>query len=87
MEPHTGEPAAARPAYGALRAVRLLTLRTALIAITVSLLAQTGLAYGCCLRRELAPGASDPLLFRPLGTYGLAQLATLAPATLHSELV
>jgi O-antigen/teichoic acid export membrane protein len=66
--------------------MRLLTLRTALIAIAVSFLVQAGIAYGCCVRRELAPGPADPLLFRPLGTYGLAQLATLAPATLNSQL-
>jgi antigen flippase len=80
------QPALGLLAYCALRAARLLTLRTALVAIAVSLLAQTGFAYRCCRRRELAPGSSDPRLFRPLGTYGLAQLTTLAPATLNSQL-
>ena len=80
------QPALGLLAYGALRAARLLTLHTSLIAIAGSLLAQTGIARGCCGRRQLAPGSSDPRLLRPLGTYGLAQLTTLAPATLNSQL-
>jgi O-antigen/teichoic acid export membrane protein len=73
-------------AFGALWSLRQLTLCSALTAIALSLLVQTGLAYACCRRRELAPGSPDLLMLRPLGTYGLAQLVTLAPATLNSQL-
>ncbi len=73
-------------AFGVLWSMRLLTLRSALTAIVVSLLVQTGLAYRSCRRCGLAPGSSEPAVLRPLATYGVAQLATLAPATLNSQL-
>lgn len=80
------QPALGLLAFGTLWALRLLTLSSALIAIAASLLVQAGLAYGCCRRRALAPGRPEPALRRPLVTYGAAQLAALAPATLSSQL-
>ena len=73
-------------AFGALWSMRLLTLRSALTVIVVTLLVQACLAYRCCRCRGLAPGSSELVMFRPLAAYGVAQLASLAPATLNSQL-
>ena len=73
-------------AFGALWSMRLLTLNSALTVIVVTLLVQTCLAYHCCRCRGLAPGSSELVMLRPLAAYGVAQLATLAPATLNSQL-
>jgi O-antigen/teichoic acid export membrane protein len=73
-------------AFGVLWFMRLLTLRSALTAIAVSLVVQACLSCYCCRRRGLAPGSVDLVTLRPLAAYGVAQLTTLAPATLNSQL-
>lgn len=69
-----------------LRSLRLLTLRSALTVLAVTLLLQFACAYRCCRLSGLAPGRPGVTLFAPLATYGLAQLATLAPMTLNAQL-
>jgi O-antigen/teichoic acid export membrane protein len=65
---------------------RLLTLQSSLVALAATMLAQLGLAYGCCRRAGLAPGRARMDLVRPLAAYGTAQMAALTPATLNSRL-
>jgi O-antigen/teichoic acid export membrane protein len=71
---------------GLLWSLKILTLRTALIAMAVTLLLQTCWAYRCCRRSGLAPGRPEIRLIRPLAAYGMAQIAALTPATLNSQL-
>jgi O-antigen/teichoic acid export membrane protein len=73
-------------AIAGLWSLRLLTLRSALIVLAVTLSLQLALAYRCCRLSGLAPGRAEAALFRPLATYGVAQLAALAPATLNAQL-
>ncbi len=69
-----------------LWSLRLLTLRSALTVLAASLTLQLAWAYRCGRVSGLAPGRSDAALARPLVTYGLAQLAALAPSTLNAQL-
>jgi O-antigen/teichoic acid export membrane protein len=73
-------------AISVLWLLRLLTLRSALMVLTVTLLLQLAWAYRYCRLSVLAPGRPAALLFRPLATYGGAQLAALTPATLNAQL-
>ena len=66
--------------------LRLLTLNIALFVLAASMTLQLGCAYLCCRRNALAPGRRRVLLLRPLARYGIAQIATLAPATLNAQL-
>jgi O-antigen/teichoic acid export membrane protein len=70
----------------ALWALRLLTLETALLAMLGSMLVQLGWAHHCCRRAGLAPGTARAALARPLAGYGVAQIASVAPATLNAQL-
>jgi O-antigen/teichoic acid export membrane protein len=81
-----GQPALSLLAIGGLWLLRLLTLRSALIVLTLTLLVQLAWAYSCATSSGLAPGHPQPALLRPLLTYGLAQLVALAPATLNAQL-
>ncbi len=69
-----------------LWSLRLLTLHSALIVLTGTLLLQMAWAYRCCRLSGLAPGRPELGLFRPLVKYGLAQLAALAPVALNAQL-
>jgi O-antigen/teichoic acid export membrane protein len=73
-------------ALGALWALRLLTLDTALLAMLGSMLVQLGWAHHCCRQAGLAPGTARAALARPLAGYGVAQIASVAPATLNAQL-
>jgi O-antigen/teichoic acid export membrane protein len=73
-------------AIAGLWSLQLLTLRSALTVLAVTLSLQLAWAYRCCRVSGLAPGRTDATLVRPLVTYGLAQLAALAPATLNAQL-
>jgi O-antigen/teichoic acid export membrane protein len=70
----------------ALWALRLLTLDAALLAMLGSMLVQLGWAHHCCRRAGLAPGTARISLVRPLAGYGVAQIASVAPATLNAQL-
>jgi O-antigen/teichoic acid export membrane protein len=70
----------------ALWALRLLTLDTALLAMLGSMLVQLGWAHHCCRQAGLAPGTARAALARPLAGYGVAQIASVAPATLNAQL-
>ena len=71
---------------GALWALHLLTLRSALVVLAATLLCQLIWAYRCCRRTGLAPGRPERSLIRPLATYGVAQIAALTPAALNTYL-
>ena len=66
--------------------LRRLTLDIALIVIAGTMLLQLVWAYRYCRRTGLAPGHAHIALARPLSAYGIAQIATLAPATLNAQL-
>jgi O-antigen/teichoic acid export membrane protein len=69
-----------------LHRLGLLTLRSA-IGVTVAAMAvQLGYAYYWCRRGGLAPGRARTELVRPLGSYGLSQIAAAAPATVNMYL-
>jgi O-antigen/teichoic acid export membrane protein len=70
----------------ALWRLRQLSLHTALAAVVVAMFLQLGWAYRCCRRTGLAPGRAHARLARPLGAYGLAQIAAIAPAALNAQL-
>jgi O-antigen/teichoic acid export membrane protein len=73
-------------AMGALWSMKLLTLRNALLVMAATLLLQLIWAYLCCRQVGLAPGRPRRSLTRPLGTYGMAQIAALTPAALNGYL-
>jgi O-antigen/teichoic acid export membrane protein len=66
--------------------LRLLSLVSALMALSVTMLIQLGWAYRCCRTSGLAPGRMRAEFVRPLSRYGLAQIAALTPATLNAQL-
>ena len=66
--------------------LRLLTLTTALIVLTGTMLIQLCWAYGRCRSAGLAPGRAQARLVRPLAGYGLSQIVALAPATVNAKL-
>ena len=70
----------------ALWRLRQLSLHTALAAVVVAMFLQLGWAYRCCRRTGRAPGRAHARLARPLGAYGLAQIAAIAPAALNAQL-
>ena len=70
----------------ALWRLRQLSLHTALVAIVVTMFLQLGWAYRGCRRTGLAPGRARIRLARPLGAYGVAQIAAVAPAALNAQL-
>jgi O-antigen/teichoic acid export membrane protein len=69
-----------------LWSLRMLTLGGALIVLAVTLLLQLAFAYRCCRLSGLAPGRPAATLYRPLATYGAAQLTALVPTTLNAQL-
>jgi O-antigen/teichoic acid export membrane protein len=69
-----------------LWSLRLLTLRSALMVLTATMLLQLGWAYRSCRLAGLTPGHSKASLVRPLATYGAAQIAALTPAALNAQL-
>jgi O-antigen/teichoic acid export membrane protein len=69
-----------------LWAVHRLSLDTALIALVGTLIAQCAWAQHRCRREQLAPGRARRHLVRPLATFGIAQMASLAPWTLNTYL-
>ncbi len=66
--------------------LRLLTLDNALGVLIVTMAIQLGYAYYWCRRSNLAPGHARVDLVRPLATYGMAQIAAVAPATVNAYL-
>ena len=80
------QPVLSMVAMGALWSLRLLTLRSALIVLAVTMVVQFGWAYRCCRLTGLAPGRLDSRLVRPLAAYGVAQIAALTPAALNAQL-
>jgi O-antigen/teichoic acid export membrane protein len=80
------QPLLSLTAITGLWALRLLTLHSALTVLAVTLLLQAGYAYYCCRFSGLAPGASEAALVGPLASYGLTQLAALAPTTFNAQL-
>ncbi len=66
--------------------LRLLTLNRALAVLSVTMLMQLVWAYVECRKAKLVPGRADAAMVRPLGLYGIAQIAALTPATLNSQL-
>jgi O-antigen/teichoic acid export membrane protein len=63
--------------------LRMLDLDTAIIVILVTLLLQLIAALRACRHVGLSPGHARASLVRPLASYGVAQIASLAPATLN----
>jgi O-antigen/teichoic acid export membrane protein len=80
------QPVLSVAAMGTLWALRLLTLQTALIILAVTMVLQLAWAYRSCRLIGLAPGRLEARLFRPLATYGMAQIAALTPAALNAQL-
>ena len=80
------QPLLSLAAITGLWALRLLTLHSALTVLAVTLLLQAVYAYCCCRVSGLAPGASEAALVGPLASYGLTQLAALAPTTFNAQL-
>ena len=66
--------------------LRVLTVDTALVVLSGTMLLQLAWAYGCCRRAGLVPGHAQMALVRPLATYGAAQIAALTPAALNAQL-
>ena len=66
--------------------LRVLTLTAALFVLALTMAIQLGFAYYRCRSAGLAPGRADARLVRPLVTYGMAQIAALAPATVNAQL-
>ena len=66
--------------------LRLLTLDAAAVVLVASMLLQLGWAYHACRASGLAPGRARIGLVRPLTAYGLAQMASLTPATMNAYL-
>jgi O-antigen/teichoic acid export membrane protein len=63
-----------------------LSLDTSLVATFAAMVAQFTWAYHMCHRERMAPGRARRRLARPLAAYGIAQMASLAPATLNASL-
>jgi len=78
------QPALALGVLIGLRLLRLLTLDTAIGALSVSMTFQLGYAYYCCRRCGLAPGRAQSRLIGPLATVGLAQLGAITPSAVNS---
>jgi O-antigen/teichoic acid export membrane protein len=66
--------------------LRVLTVDTALVVLSGTMVLQLAWAYGCCWRAALVPGHAQMALVRPLATYGAAQIAALTPAALNAQL-
>ena len=66
--------------------LRLLSLDVAMVVLSVTLTLQLIWAYRCCRVTRLAPGHAQLGLVRPLATYGVAQIAAVAPQLLNSQL-
>lgn len=66
--------------------LRLLSLDVAMVVLSVTLALQLIWAYRCCRVTKLAPGHAQLGLVRPLATYGVAQIAAVAPQLLNSQL-
>jgi O-antigen/teichoic acid export membrane protein len=66
--------------------LRLLTLDAAAVVLVATMLLQLGWAYHACRGTGLAPGRARMRLVRPLAAYGLAQMASLTPATMNAYL-
>ena len=80
------QPLLSLTAITGLWALRLLTLHSALTVLAVALLLQAVYAYYRCRFSGLAPGASEAALVGPLASYGLTQLAALAPTMFNAQL-
>jgi O-antigen/teichoic acid export membrane protein len=63
--------------------LRLLTLNTAIDTMIVAMAVQFGYSYYWCRRTKLAPGRAQAKWVRPLGAYGLSQLAAITPAAVN----
>ena len=66
--------------------LRMLTLDSALVVLLGSLLVQLAWSYWGCRRVDLAPGRLTAELIRPLASYGVAQIAAAAPASVNAYL-
>jgi O-antigen/teichoic acid export membrane protein len=80
------QPVLSLAALALLWLLRLLTLESALIVLTATMLVQLCYAYQCCRQTGLAPGRARVRLVRPLVGYGAAQIAALTPAALNARL-
>ncbi|MCW2934514.1 MAG: hypothetical protein JWM19_5476 [Actinomycetia bacterium] len=66
--------------------LRMLTLDDTVAVLLASLLAQFAWTYAGCRQARLAPGRFTPGLVRPLATYGIGQIAAIAPASVNAYL-
>jgi O-antigen/teichoic acid export membrane protein len=64
----------------------LLTLESVLIVLAATMLLQLCWAYRACRVTGLAPGKARADLVRPLGRYGVSQIAALTPAAVNAQL-
>lgn len=80
------QPALSAICMAVLWKLHSLTLRTALLTLTVTMAIQLIWAYRSCRATDLAPGRPRRSLVRPLAGYGTAQIAALAPATVNAYL-
>jgi O-antigen/teichoic acid export membrane protein len=70
----------------ALWDLRMLTLDGALLVLLGSLVVQAGWSYWGCRRTGLTPGRMAGELIRPLGRYGISQIAAVAPQSVNAYL-
>jgi O-antigen/teichoic acid export membrane protein len=81
-----GQPLVAVAAVIVLWHLRMLTLDGALLVLLGSLLVQLGWSYLGCRRVGLVPGRLSRELTRPLASYGVTQIAAVAPQAINAYL-
>ena len=80
------QPLVAIAAVIVLWRLRMLTLDGALLVLLGSLLVQIGWSYWGCRRADLVPGPVSRGLMRPLASYGVTQIAAVAPQAVNAYL-
>jgi antigen flippase len=78
------QPLVAVAAVIVLWRLRMLTLDGALLVLLGSLLVQLGWSYRGCRRVGLVPGQVTRGLIRPLASYGVTQIAAVAPQAINA---
>jgi O-antigen/teichoic acid export membrane protein len=73
-------------AMGGLWLLGKLTLDAGLVVLIATLAVQLGWSYRGCRHIRLAPGRLRTVLVRPLASYGMAQIASVAPASVNAYL-
>ncbi len=79
----TCQPAFALLGTAVLWLLGWLTLDTAIVMLIATLAIELGWAYRACWRTGLAPGRVRLDVARPLAVYGIAQIASVAPAAVN----